>query len=114
MVFMLLEFCKHYLKVFWTFFTLFEARRHQIQSLDTLFEGFLNILSIEKASAVLFKYSLLLYREKIDYNLTSCVIYSEFIKICMFELNVISRWLEIWQVIWYILCIHSNNYNFYM
>ena len=66
-------------------FILFEARKHKIQSLDMLFEGFLNILSIEKVSAVLFKYSFLLYRDKFDYNLTYCLIYSEFIEICMFE-----------------------------
>ena len=65
-------------------FMMLEVSKHHIQSLVTLFEGFLNILSIEKFSAVLFKYSLLLYREKIDYNLT-CLIYSEFIEICMFK-----------------------------
>ena len=90
--FKLLKVSKHYLKTF-------ETRKHQIQSLDTLFEGFLNILSIEKVSADLFKYSLLLYRDKFYYNLTCCLIYSEFIQICMFECIVIWKWLEIWQIV---------------
>ena len=97
-----------------TISTLFEASKHQIQSLDTPFEGFLKILSIEEVTTVLFKYCLLIYRDKFDYNLTCCLIYSEFIENCMFEWNIILKWLEIWQVVWYILCIHSNNYNFYM
>ena len=95
-----------------TIWRLFEASKHQIQSLDTRFEDFLNIPCIEKVSAILFKYCFLIYRYKSDYNLTCCLIYSEFIEICLFEWNVISKWLEIWQVIWYILCIHSNNCNF--
>ena len=40
------------------------------------------------------------------------LIYSEFIENCMFEWNVISKWLEILQVVWYILYIHSNNCNY--
>ena len=82
-----------------TIWRLFEASKHQIQSLDTRFEDFLNILSIEKVSAILFKYCLFIYRYKFDYNLTCCLIYSEFIKICMFEWIVIWKWLEIWQVV---------------
>ena len=97
-----------------TISTLLEASKHQIQSLDTWFEEFFNIPLIEKVSAIHFKYCLLIYRYKFDYNLICYVIYSEFIENCMFEWNVISKWLEIWQVVWYILCIHSNNYNFYM
>ena len=64
---------------------LFEASKHQIQSLNTRFEDFLNIPCIEKVSAILFKYCLLIYRYKFDYNLTCCLIYREFIEICMFE-----------------------------
>ena len=94
-----------------TISTLLEASKHQIQSLDAWFEDFLNIPCIEKVSTIHFKYYLLIYRYKFDYNLTCCLIYSEFIENCMFEWNVISKWLEIWQVVWYILCIHLNNYN---
>ena len=64
---------------------LFEASKHQIQSLDTQFEDFLNIPCIEKVSKIHFKYFLLVYRYKFDYNLTCCLINSEFIEICMFE-----------------------------
>ena len=89
-----------------TISTLLEARKHQIQSLDMWFENFLNIPSIEKVSAIHFKYCLSIYRYKFDYNLTCCLIYSEFIKNCMFEWNVISKWLEIWQVVWYIYIVY--------
>ena len=81
-----------------TISTLLEASKHQIQSLDTWFEDFLNIPCIENVSAIYFKYYLFIYRDKFDYNLT-CLIYSEFIKICMFEWIVIWKWLEIWQVL---------------
>ena len=54
---------------------LFEASKHQIQSLDTRFEDFLNIPCIEKVSAIHFKYCLLIYRYKFDYNLTCFLIY---------------------------------------
>ena len=78
-----------------TSWKLFEGRKHQIQLLDTRLEDFLNIPCIEKVSAIHFEYCLLIFRYKFDYNLTCCLIYSEFIKICMFEWNVILKWLEI-------------------
>ena len=68
-----------------TISTLLEASKHQIQSLDTRFEEFLNIPLIEKVSAIHFKYCLSIYRYKFDYNLICYVIYSEFIENCMFE-----------------------------
>ena len=68
-----------------TISTLLEASKHQIQSLDRRFEDFFNIPCIERVSAIYFKYCLLVYRYKFDYNLTCCLIYSEFIEICMFE-----------------------------
>ena len=86
-----------------TISTLLEARKHQIQSLDMWFEEFLNIPLIEKVSEIHFKYCLSIYRYKFDYNLIFYVIYSEFIENFMFEWNVISKWLEIWQVVWYIV-----------
>ena len=67
-----------------TISTLSEASKHQIQSLDTRFEDFLNIPCIEKISAIHFKYCLLIYRYKFNYNLTCCLIYNEFIENYMF------------------------------